>query len=149
MKISHLMLIAGGLIFTACQSGDDLFEIMPGSDIAAIEGMHDAYEEARFYNESLERCFNASTPCDLEIVDFYDHQFHRYDEMFDHQHNQYSHNNIGDDHHHENGNMIDHGMMNGPQGHLHTAEAHEYQHNLATFQDMMDLRTMHELVHPK
>ena len=70
MKISHLMLIAGGLIFTACQSGDDLFEIMPGSDIAAIEGMHDAYEEARFYNESLERCFNASTPCDLEIVDF-------------------------------------------------------------------------------
>lgn len=149
MRISHLMPIIAVLLFIACNSSDDLFEIMPGSDIAAIEGMHDAYEEARFYNESLEHCFSASTPCDPEIVDFYDHQFHRYDEMFDHQHNLYSHNNVGDDHHHENGNMVDHGMMKGGTGHIHTAEAHEYQHNLATFQDMMDLRTMHELVHPE
>lgn len=148
MKISTIMLVAAILTFSACHSGNDLFEIMPGSDIAAIEGMHNAYEEAKFYNESLEHCVNASTPCDPEMVTFYDHQFHRYDEMFDHHHNLYSHNNVGDDHHHENGNMTDHGMMNGQHGHLHTEEAHEYHHNQATFQDMVDLRVMHEFIHP-
>lgn len=148
MRLSHLIFIPVVLIFGACHSGNDLFDIMPGSDIAALEGMHDAYEEAKFYNESLERCATASTPCDTETVTNYDEFFHKFDEMFDHQHNLYSHNNVGDDHHHENGNMEHHGMMDDHPDYVHNAAEHEYEHNAETFELMVEMRKMHELIHP-
>ena len=151
MKLKSLIILLATLFIIACNKDNDLFEIMPQSDIEALEGMETAYESALAYNDSLILCADNQGTCDPLTIAHYDEQFHQFDDMFNLHHNNYSHNNMGDDHHHEGGNNIRHGWMMGDHdddGHDDDDDDHEYDHDMDNFEMMNELREMHELVHP-
>lgn len=150
MKATYLILALGIFIFFACNKDDDLFKIMPENDLIALEGMDEAYENALLYNDSLLFCSNEPTSCDSATMFYYDNLFHQFDEMFDTHHQNYSHNNVSDDHHHEEGHNIRHGWMMGHDGEEehNEEENHEYEHSMETFELMMHLKEMHDEIHP-
>ena len=146
MKSIYLILVFGIFLFFACNKDEDLFEIMPESDLIALEGMAEAYEHALLYNDSLMICASGTMSCDSATMIHYDEMFHQFDEMFDDHHQNYSHNNVSDDHHHEGNHNIRHGsMMNAPHG---NEDEHGYEHNMNNFEEMMYLRERHDEIHP-
>lgn len=148
MKSTYLLIAFGILLIFACNMEDDHFEITPESDLAALEGMDQAYDRALAYNDSLIVCDSEPNSCDSTSMRHYDEMFHQFDEMFNEHHGNYSHNNVDDDHHHQEGRNVRHGdMMNHDDD--HGDESHEYEHNMETFEEMIHLREIHEDVHPK
>lgn len=160
MKSTYLILALGIFILLACNKNeDDLFKIMPESDLIALEGMEEAYEMALQYNDSLMLCTSEPLSCDSATMYHYDELFHQFDEMFDLHHGNYSHHNEGDDHHHDGNNNIWHGNMmehhsedgnhDDEDGDEHGDDEHEeYGHNRETFELMKHLREIHEEIHP-
>lgn len=166
MKVKYLVLVFSISFLFACNKEDDLFEIMPVNDLIALEEMGEAFEHALLYNDSLTLCSTEAMSCDPSTIAHYDELFHQFDEMFNLHHENFSHNNIGDDHHHEAGNTIRHGwMMNDhEEGEHHEEEddddehgeedehgnedEHHYEHNLNTYHLMKELREHHAEVHP-
>lgn len=144
MKSKYVILGLGIFLLFACNKEDDLFDVMPETDRIALEGMDEAYENALVYNDSLLVCSTEPMSCDSATMIHYDEMFHQFDEMFDFHHANYSHNNVGDDHHHEGDHNIRHGWMM----HHNDDEEHGYEHSIETFELMMDLREMHEDIHP-
>lgn len=152
MKSRYVIFLLGLFVMVACNKEDDLFGIMPESDLIALEEMGEAYENALLYNDSLQLCSTEHMGCDSTTMFHYDELFHQFEEMFDIHHDAYSHNNVGDDHHHEGGHNIRHGGMmnhNGDSGH-NDDDGHdeEYEHNMETLELMMDLREIHKGIHP-
>ncbi len=145
MKLKYLIPALGIFLLFACNKEDGLFKVMPETDLIALEGMGEAYENALLYNDSLLICTTGQMNCDEATISHYDELFHQFDEMFDSHHADYSHNNVGDDHHHEDGHSIRHGSM---MHHDDGGEEHGYEHNMETTELMMDLREMHEGIHP-
>jgi hypothetical protein len=157
MKSKYFILVFSFSFLFACNKSNDLFDVMPESDIVALEGMDEAYNNALIYNDSLQQCADEPTSCNDATVAHYDEFFHQFDDLFDQHHEDYSHNNMGDDHHHEGGNNVRHGSMMGDDDHCDHCDDdddddddgdHEYEHNMETFEMMMQLREMHENVHP-
>jgi hypothetical protein len=160
MKATYLVFALGIFILFACNKDDDLFKIMPESDLIALEGMDEAYEEALHYNDSLMLCVSEPLNCDSATMYHYDELFHQFDEMFDLHHGNYSHHNEADDHHHDGGANIWHGNMMGHHNegghnedeggdeHGDEDEHEEYRHNRETFELMMHLRELHDEIHP-
>ena len=150
MKSIYLVLLFGLSIIVACDKGDGMFDVLPEGDEIALEGMGEAYEHAFLYNDSLSVCHDEPMSCDADFIARCDEQFHQFDEMFDLHHNNYSHNNFDDDHHHEGNNNVHHGgMMNHHPDDGHKGgEDHGYEHNFEAFQMMVQLREIHERVHP-
>lgn len=148
MKLKYLIFLFTLSIFLACHHDEiDLFEITPEGDLIALEGMEEAYERALLFNDSLITCSNESMDCDLATITHYDELFHQFEEMFNTHHSNYSHNNIEDDHHHELNRNIRHGsMMNHDED--EDEDEHGYEHNMETFERMMDLIALHEEIHP-
>ena len=147
MKVFHLIFILGILGFVACNN-DDLFQVMPQSDILALEGLHGAYDNAVVYNDSLMFCAENAGICDTAIMARYDEMFHQFDSLYNFHHDNYSHNNVGDDHHHGNNNeMGHHHMMDDHEDYIHSAGDHGYMHNSETHELMEELRRMHEDFH--
>ncbi len=148
MKVSHLILILVAFGFAACND-DDLFKVMPESDILALEGLHGAYDNAVVYNDSLMLCAENPGSCDSVLMVHYDEMFHQFDSLYNFHHDNYSHNNVGDDHHHvgDSGIMDHNGMMDDHEDYMHGAGDHEYMHNSETHELMEELRKMHEDFH--
>ncbi len=93
MKSKYLIIAFGTFSFFACHKEDDLFKIIPETDLIALEGMDEAYETALLYNDSLLACSTDPTNCDSATMIHYDELFHQFEEMFDFHHENYSHNN--------------------------------------------------------
>ncbi len=154
MKSKYFILVFSLSFLFACNKDNDLFEIMQESDLAALEGMDEAYDNALVYNDSLQLCFDDPISCDSVTVAHFDGYFHQFDDMFNLHHENYSHNYIDDDHHHEGGHNVRHGSMGEHQEEDEHGEEeegeeeHEYEHNLETLEMMMELREMHEAIHP-
>ena len=150
MKSKYLILAFGIFLFLACNKEDDLFDVMPETDLISLEGMDEAYESALLNNDLFLACTTEPMNCDSITMFHYDDLFHQFEEMFDFHHGNYSHNNVADDHHHEGDHNIRHGwMMNHDDGEEHTEEEeHGYDHNMETLELMMELREMHEDIHP-
>lgn len=155
MKSTYLILALSIFILFACNKDDDLFKIMPESDLLALEEMGEAYEHALLYNDSLMLCATEPMSCDSATMFHYDDFFHQFDQMFDLHHGNYSHHNEADDHHHDgndniwHGNMMEHHGEGEHHGDEHGDDEHEdYGHNRETFELMMHLREMHDEVHP-
>ena len=153
MKIAYLFLMFSLSIFIACDK-DDFFDEIPQSDLIALEGMGEALEHAELYNDSLSLCGTELT-CDEDLIAHYDNEFHHFDGLFSEHHNNYSHNNIGDDHHHDGDRNIRHGwMMNDHDDEEHDddeeedEDEHEFGHDLDSYKMMLELREIHESVHP-
>ena len=161
MRVTILVSVFSIFLLFACNKEDDLFTVLPESDLVALQGMEDAYDNALMYNDSMLLCTDQPT-CNDAMMMHYDEMFHQFDEMFDMHHGNYSHDNMDDDHHHEGGQNVWHGdMMNGHDNHGqdnhgqgnnghddNDGDGHGYEHNMETFQMMMDLREMHKQVHP-
>ena len=148
---SITMIFFLSLIFLIACNKDEFFEIQPESDHEALEGMEETYEKALTYNDSLMFCSIDPNICDEETMSHYDDLFHEFDDMFDIHHGEYSHNNVADDHHHEGDHNVRHGWISHHDDGGHHGgeeEEHHYEHNLETLEMMMELREMHELVHP-
>jgi len=143
MKSKYFIFVLSISFLLACNKDNDLFDIMSTSDLAALEGMDEAYDNALLYNDSLQLCSDEPTSCDSVTIAHYDEFFHQFDEMFNFHHGNYSHNNICDDHHHEGVNNVHH---NGMMGH---DNEHEYEHNMESLELMMELREIHEGIHPE
>lgn len=147
MKVKYIVFILSISFIVACQKDNDQFIPMSDSDLAALEGMDEAYEIAFRYNDSLNLCSTNPQNCDSAIVAQYDEYYHHFDEMFNSHHGNYSHNNSCDDHHHQGGNSIHHnGMMDSYHNDGHE---HNYEHNMESLELMIQLREMHEGVHPE
>lgn len=147
MKLNNLIIIAVSIIFfSACNKEEDLFDVMPESDLIALEGMDLAYDEALLYNDSLGFCSNNSLDCTSNMFDHYETMFHQFETMFDEHHKNYSHNNVGDDHHHEGTSNIRHGWMMNNHGQEEHNEggAHGYEHNMESLDKMTDLMKEHQ-----
>jgi len=153
MKTNLLFLFLGTLFFfAACETEDTLFEVMPQSDIIALEGMDESFNLASIYNDSLAFCADELLECDSETLAHYDDIYHQHDDLFELHHQNYSHNNMDDDHHHEGNNNIMHGDMMGHDGdddHDDGDGDHEMGHTMETFEMMMELREHHDEIHPK
>ena len=149
MKSKYLILVFGVLFFFACNQDEDHFDEMPQSDNVALEGMGEAFEAATHYNDSLTICLDDFANCDSTTMWHYDNMFHQFDEMFNQHHNDYSHNNVDDDHHHDTGQTVWHGNMMGHGGDSHNDEPHGYEHNNESFEEMMHLRELHDDIHPE
>ncbi len=152
MKGKKLIPLLSILLLFACNKADDLFDIMPENDLIALEGMDEAYDNALIYNDSLLLCGTDPTTCDAAAIAHFDELFHQFDAMFDDHHENYTHNNMDDDHHHEGGHNVRHGWMmdehHGEEDEHGDEGDHEYEHNMETLEMMMELREMHEGVHP-
>lgn len=150
MKSIYLIFPVAIFLLFACNEENNLFEVTPESDLIALEGMEEAYERASIYNDSLLICFNESMDCDLATQMHYDELFHQFEGQFDAHHANYSHNNLEDDHHHEGGQNIRHGSMMNDHGigGDENEDGHGYEHDVETLEMMMDLRELHEKIHP-
>ena len=150
MKIFHLIFILVVLVITACNNEDDLFKVMPESDILALEGLHEAYDNAVAYNDSLMLCDENPGSCDSSLMIYFDEMFHHFDSLYNFHHGNYSHNNVGDDHHHvgDNGIMDHTGMIDDHEDYVHGIGDHGYMHNSETHELMEELQGMHEDIHP-
>ncbi|MFT5168192.1 MAG: hypothetical protein ACI8P3_003433 [Saprospiraceae bacterium] len=147
MNFKYLILVSISFLFFACNKADDLFDVMPESDLIAIDGMEVAYDSALRYNDSLLLCSTEPGSCDSVTMFHYDDIFHHNDSLFILHHENYSHNNMGDEHHHEGGSIVHHGGMMHHDDH---DDGHDkYEHNDATFDMMKELREMHEGIHPQ
>jgi len=147
MKSKYLVIAFGIFLFFACNKEEDFFMVIPETDLISLERMNEAYETALLYNDSLLVCSTDRINCDSATVFHYDDLFHQFDEMFDFYHENYSHNNVSDDHHHDGDYNIRHGgMMHHDDGEDHNDDEHE--HNMENFELMMNLREMHEGIHP-
>jgi len=149
MKITYLFLALCMTLFIACDK-DNFFDEMSESDIVALEEMGEALEHAELYNDSLTLC-GTELICDDDLIAHYDKEFHHFEELFTEYHNGYSHNNIGDDHHHDGDRFIRHGWMMG--GHDDDDDdgdddEHEFGHDMDSYEMMLELRELHESVHP-
>lgn len=173
MHFKYLFFISfGAALFIGCQEDSTLFDIMPHEDEEALDGMHDAYEMAFFYDDSLAHCLDGMH-CTTGMIEELDFMFHFYDDLYTDYHNAYSHNNVGDDHHHSAGSPHHHGHHHsgppevghheeeehgGEHGGEHHEEEHEeeehedhgsFMHNLETHLMMLELREQHEQHHPE
>jgi len=142
--MKYIYPIFGVIIFLifACTKNDNLLDDLSESDLIALELMDEAYNGALLYNDSLRFCYMAPISCDSVTIYHHDKIFHQFDQMFEIHHSNYSHNNVGDDHHHEGEDNIRHGWM------MHNDDGHGYEHNLETWESMMEMREIHEEVHP-
>jgi hypothetical protein len=147
MQSKYLILVFGIVLIFACNKEDDHFDLMPESDVLALEGMSDAYEASLRYNDSLTICTNEPSGCDSTTLFHYDDMFHQFDDQFNFHHNAYSHNNENDDHHHKSGQSVWHGNMMG-HGNSHNDDHGDYDHNNETLEDMVHLRELHDDIHP-
>ena len=148
MKVCQWIFIMITLFFMSCDDSG-LFKVMPESDILALEGLHEAYDKALTYNDSLQLCDATPGSCDSMQMAYFEEMFHHFDSLYDFHHDNYSHNNIGDDHHHVgNNDFMDHnGMMDDHEDYVHTNENHDYMHNSETHELMDQQRTSHEEFH--
>lgn len=147
MKFTQIIFVFIVLFLFECTPKNHLFEEMLEGDLIALKGMETAYENALVYNDSLKYCSSGQVNCDTDSQLLYDDLFHQYDEMFSLHHKNYSHNNTDDDHHHEQGHNILHGwMMNG---HHRDEDEHGYEHDISSFEIMIELRESHLQVHPR
>ncbi len=153
MKLNYFILVLSLSFLFACNKDNDLFDVMPESDIAALEGMDEAYDNELIYNDSLQLCSDEPTSCDDATVAYFDELFHQFDDLFDQHHENYSHNNMGDDHYHEGGHNVRHGSMMGDDDHGDDDDDddddHGYEHNMETLEMMTQLREIHESIHPE
>lgn len=146
MKLKYIVFILSISILFTCQKDSDLIKVMPETDLLALEGMNEAYESALRYNDSLQLCYDDPITYDSVRMTHCDAFYHQFDEKFNFHHGNYSHNNSCDDHHHEGGNITHHnGMMNSAHNGEHN---HTYQHNMESWELMLQLREMHKSVHP-
>ena len=100
-------------IITGCLETDEIFREIPSDqDQFSLQEMEASFELASFYNDSLEY-FTDIVP-DLDVALFYDDLFHFHDALFDQYHQQYSHLNAYDDHHH----------VANPPDHRHSDDRH-------------------------
>jgi hypothetical protein len=163
MKYLPFFVIAIFLLGAACSKESDLFEVMLHEDEEALAGMHEAYENALAFNDSLIYCQENAADCTPGLLTHYDEMFHSFDEMYTLYHNNYSHNNLTDDHHHSATSPHNHGTMHhSEEGEHHEEEgehheeeseheedSHGYVHNIQTFLEMQALREKHQLYHPE
>ncbi len=167
MKTRYLLITILLTVLLACSDENSLFEIMPESDLIALEGMDEAYDEAINYNDLMIHCLEDGDHCDQSVLLEYDRLFHQADEMYDLHHNNYSHNNVDDDHHHDGDHYVRHGWVEHHEedGHMGDGEQHEeeeehneeeehqeghdYMHDFDTYSKMLKLREMHKSIHPQ
>ena len=147
MNSKYIILVLSVLLIFSCTDKEDHVDVLSESDEVALEGMGESYEAAFRYNDSLAMCINEPLSCDSATMTHYDEIFHQFDEMFKFHHENFSHNNIDDDHHHPNGQTVWHGNMMGHEENP-DEEHHEYEHNNESFERMMHLRELHDEIHP-
>lgn len=150
MKSKYLILVFSVLAVFSCMIDEDHLGILSETDLVALEGMSENYEWALQYNDSLMMCTNEVFNCDSITMFHYDDMFHQFDDMFSIHHDQFSHDNVDDDHHHSNGQTVWHGNMMGHDDNHAVDDDHgEYAHNNESLEEMMHLRELHEDIHPE
>lgn len=148
MKLKYLILVFGILFIFSCMDDEDHLDVMSESDLVALEEMGESYEAALRYNDSLTICTNEPSSCDSTTMFHYDDMFHQFDDMFNFHHENFSHNNVDDDHHHPDGQTVWHGNMMGHDDNSNDGHG-EYEHNNESFEEMMHLRELHDEIHPR
>jgi hypothetical protein len=129
----------------SCDKESDLNQELSAADKVAAEGMEEAYESTRVYNDSLVWCDNSGSTCSLEFVNYCDSLYHNFDEEYNYHHNNYSHNNVGDDHHHSAMSMHNHGSNNQ---HGEGGEEGGHGHSIHGHNEMTELHALHQGYHP-
>jgi len=127
----------------SCQKESDLIAELSPADELASEGMEEAYEAAKLYNDSLVWCDDTNHQCTAMFIDYCDSLFHAHDSSYNDHHANYSHNNVDDDHHHNANSQHHHGQVE----HGEDEEEH-HGHNQESHQAMIMLRDFHGLYHP-
>lgn len=129
---------------TSCHKESDLFTELSAEDELATEGMEEAFETAKLYNDSLIWCDDPNHNCTQTFIDYCDSIFHHHDNEYDTHHNNYSHNNVDDDHHHSAVSQHHHGKI---EHHGEDDDEH-HGHNQESHNEMNELREHHKPYHP-
>jgi len=146
MKTTNLILFMAILfLLVSCEKKSDLIIEMSEADEIATEGMEEAEHEAEEYNDSLAWCTDTSNACTAITINYYDSLFHYHSDQFDFHHENYSHNNLDDDHHHSAVNTHSHG---NPPEHGEEEEGEDHGHSIEGHQEMATIRAEHEEYHP-
>lgn len=135
-----LIAIAAGLVVFGLGCRKDNLDKLNQSDQEALVGIEAAYDNAQVYNDSLIYCAGSGHSCSQEYIEYCDSMFHHYEDLWNHHHDDYSHDNPHDDHHHDSHGMQHHGNHNN---HDDSEGHHETQHN-----QMEHLSDEHEPYHP-
>lgn len=130
-------------ILTSCASDEDPFEgarTLSQEDLVSLEGMQSAFNLALLYNDSLDNVAPDMAENMDSVLHYYDQQFHVNDSLFNHFNDLYSHQNLQDDHHHDEHGLHTHG---------HFIISDHLPGHLVTDHDRMDsLNLAHQPIHP-
>lgn len=142
---SILLILAAIVVLSSCNKESDLADALSAEDEVATEGMEAAYGEAKLYNDSLIWCVDTNLACTNDFTAYCDSIFHASDSLYMMHHEDYSHNNMSDDHHHSNVNGHEHGMV---EDHEEDPDGDHYEHSIETLEQMQQLRADHTAYHP-
>ncbi len=143
LKCSRKLWFTFFVIIIGCSSDPDPFDearTLSPEDLAALEGMQTAIDQAFIYNDSLERSVMASPVVTDSVIHYYDGKFHMSDSLFNYYNDQYSHQNLQDDHHHDEHGMHTHGHF--------IISSHLPGHLIADHNQMDSLLVAHQPIHP-
>jgi hypothetical protein len=144
MKTTNLILLITALfLMVSCEKKSDLIIEMSEADEIATEGMEEALHEAEEHNEELEVCADSNN-CTVSEIATIDSLYHYHSDQYDFHHENYSHNNLDDDHHHSEVNTHSHG---NPE-HGEEEEGEHHGHNIENHYEMIELREKHKEYHP-
>lgn len=132
-KIILLALVGLSMSLYSCNN-DDMHNELSQEDLLALNGLRDAYLSAFDANAELKLAVQQG---DDDGIHFHDSVFHHFEGMFEEHHNDYSHTNAHDDHHHDEDGM--HMGSNAMNMHNDEDGHHDDDHEL-----MDDLMTEHE-----
>ena len=131
----------------ACSSNLD--DIMSADDITALQAMETSYIAAAEANSSLANYIESTGIADDQTCDYFDHEFHESDSIFEANHLRYSHNN-GDNHNSGSWSMGS-GWMNGSGGNNSGMMGNMFNTNICDSSNLnlMDsLMLVHDNDHP-
>ncbi|WP_420575436.1 hypothetical protein [Ekhidna sp.] len=127
-KIITTVLLGLAIGLYSCND-DDMHNGLSQADLESLNGLREAYTNAVNENEAFKISIQDD---DLDGIHLHDSLFHHFQNLYEEHHENYSHENGHDDHHHDTDGM--HMGSNGMNGHDdqdgHHAEDHELMDGL-------------------
>tara|TARA_R110000868_G_scaffold113264_1_gene304149 strand:+ start:5458 stop:5874 length:417 start_codon:yes stop_codon:yes gene_type:complete len=121
--MTSLILLIG---FFACN--DEMMSELSESDQFALDGIRESYNNAFEENEALKASVELSDSAGIKL---HDSLYYHFENLFEEHHNNYSHDNAHDDHHHANGmHMSSNSLIGHSRDDGHHDEDHEIMHKL-------------------
>lgn len=139
--------IALTILIAGCQKVSDLFETLSAEDEEALEEMEHALEGAMAYHDTLVWCIDTSQACVDSIIDHYEDEIHEHLHEWEEFHELYSHNNVGDDHHHGVETQHHHGDGGHVEEGEHSEEEEEHGHSIESHHEFNEFVSDHDPYH--